>query len=245
MAEQNQITSCKHCKSELTGSFCSNCGQPKIVKRIDRKYIISEIGSVLNLDKGILFTIKELLIRPGKNVRDFIDTDRNRLVKPIFFLIICSLIYTIAQQLLHFEDEYVNASGFGESTITEIFEWIQKNYGYANILMALFIAAWVKVLFRKYNYNFFEILILLCFLMSIGMLIYTVFGVVESLTNLSVLNFGGLVGFTYLSWAIGRFFDKTKKMNYLKGLISYVLGMLSFTISALVFGAVIDLIKNI
>ncbi len=105
MSEQKQIEFCEYCQSELTGSFCSNCGHPKILKRIDGKYIISEIGSVLNFDKGILFSIKELLIRPGQNVRNFIHKDRNRLVKPIFFIIICSLIYTIVQQFLHFEDE--------------------------------------------------------------------------------------------------------------------------------------------
>lgn len=242
MSEKKQMGSCEYCQSELTGDFCSQCGRPQTLKRVNGAYILSEIGSVINFDKGILFTIKELLVRPGQSVQNFIHKDRNRLVKPIIFIIVCSLIYTIAQQFLHFEDGYVNAGGFGDSTITVMFEWIQNNYGYSNILMAIFIAIWVKIFFRKYSYNFFEILILLCFVMGIGMLIYTVFGIVESLTKLRVLHFGGIVGFVYASWAIGRFFDKSKKINYLKGILSYILGMISFFLVVILLGVLIDLI---
>ena len=68
--------------------------------RIDGKYIWNEISSVLNFEKGLFYTIRELLIRPGETVREFIQKDRNRLVKPIIFIIICSFIYTIIQQIL-------------------------------------------------------------------------------------------------------------------------------------------------
>ena len=243
MTEQKQTTFCKNCQSEFIGNFCSHCGRAQALKRIDGKYILSEIGSVFNFDKGILYTIRELLIRPGQSVQNFIHKDRNRLVKPLIFIIVCSLIYTIAQQLLHFEDGYVSAGGFGESSIAKVFEWIQKNYGYANILMAIFIAFWIKVFFGKNNYNFFEILILLCFVMGVGMLIYSVFGIIESLTKLSVLTFGGIFGVAYASWAIGRFFDKSRKLNYLKSFLSYFLGMITFYIGAIILGLVIDLVN--
>ena len=210
----------KKCGTELSDDFCSKCGNPKILKRIDGSYILSEIGSVLNFDKGIFYTIKELFVRPGENVREFIHNDRNRLVKPIIFIIVCSLIYTIAQQLLKFEDGYANADGFGDSAVSNIFEWIQKNYGYTNILMSIFITGWIKLFFKKYKYNFFEIIILLCFVMGIGMLIYTAFGILESITKMKILQIGGIIGIVYTSWAIGTFFDKSKKLNYLKGVLA-------------------------
>jgi hypothetical protein len=171
------IEPCTKCGAELSDDFCAKCGTSRILRRIDGRYILSEIGSVLNFDKGILYTIRELLVRPGATVQKFIHSDRNRLVRPIIFVIVSSLIYTIAQQLLNFEDGYVNAGGFGDSAITNIYEWIQSNYGYANILMAIFITIWIRIFFRKYDYNFFEITILLCFVMGIGMLIYTTSGI--------------------------------------------------------------------
>ena len=236
---------CKNCKTEVIQNYCPNCGTPAVLKRINGQYILKEISSVLNFDRGILYTIRELLLRPGKNIQTFVLEDRNRLVKPIIFIIITSLIYTLAQQFLHFEDGYVNARGFEESATTNIFGWIQKNYGYANIIMAIFIASWIKIFFRKNNYNFFEILILLCFVMGIGMLIYTIFGIIESTTQIRVLHIGGFIGIIYTSWAIGQFFGNDKKANYLKGFLSYLLGMITFSLGAIILGIGIDLIKGI
>lgn len=235
---------CKKCKSEISQNYCSNCGTPVVLKRINGQYVLKEISSVLNFERGILYTIRELLLRPGKNIQTFVLEDRNRLVKPIIFIIITSLIYTLAQQFLHFEDGYVNAGGSEESATTNIFGWIQKNYDYANILMAIFIAGWIKVFFRKYEYNFFEILILLCFVMGIGMLIYTVFGIIESTAKIQILHIGGMIAIVYTSWAIGQFFDKNQKASYLKGFLSYLLGMMTFFLGAIILGMGIDLIQG-
>lgn len=237
------MKTCKRCDKDFHGYYCPICGAPSKVNRIDAKYIYSEIGSVLNFEKGILYTVRELIIRPGINIRKFLSEDRNQLVKPVIFLIITSLIYTIMQQWLRFEDGYVNASISEDSAVSTIFIWVQQNYGYANIIMALFISFWVKVFFKKYKYNFFEILILLCYVMGIGMLLYTIFGITESFTGLKVLQIGSILGFIYVSWAIGRFFDKRKKLNFLKGFLSYILGMLSFTLVAFALGNVIDFLK--
>jgi len=235
---------CENSKSEIQGEFCSNCGQAKHLKRIDSKYILSELGSVLNFDKGILYTIKELLIRPGKSVRGFIHKDRKRLVKPVVFIIICSLTYTIFQQLLNFEDGYVNYSFDEGSTSTLMFEWVTKNYGYANLTIAIFIALWVKIIFRKHSYNYFEVLILLCFVIGIGMLIFSFFGILDSFINLNIIDKGFLIGVLYISWGIGQFFNGNKLLNSIKGFLSYMLGLMSFTIILLITGIIIDLINK-
>lgn len=242
MIKQEKIEYCKKCEKELIDNYCSNCGNPKELKRIDKKYIISEISSVLNFDKGILYTIKELLIRPGITIRKFILEDRNRLVKPVIFIIISSLIYTVLRQVLNFEDDYIYVENSNPSSSMTIFKWIQNNYGYGNLIMGVFIAFWTKVLFKKYGYNFYELLILLCFVMGIGMLILAVFGTIEGLTNLKVLQFGSMAFVIYSTWAIGQFFDKKKYLNYLKALFSYLLGFGTFTFAILFLGTLIDLI---
>jgi hypothetical protein len=239
MSEVSQNTYCNRCGSQISDFFCSNCGQAK-----ELKYVLSEIGDVLNFDRGILLTIRELLIRPGGSIQKFISEDRSRLVKPVIFIIICSLIYTIAQQIFHFEDGYVNYQNSGDSTSFKLFAWVQENYGYANILMAVFISVWIKIFFRKKGYNFFEILILLCFVMGIGMLMYTIFGVLETVINIKLLKIGGIVGFIYSSWAIGHFFDKRKVLSYFKGFIAYILGMISFSFTLVLVGYLIDLMMK-
>lgn len=233
---------CKNCKAEIKQNYCSNCGQASKIKRIDGHYIAHEIGQILNFDRGILFTIKELLIRPGKNIRTFVSENRNRLVKPIIFIIVTSLIYSLINHFFHIEDGYVNFEETKQSATGYIFKWVQDHYGYANIIMGIFIASWAKLFFRKYNYNFFEILILLCFVMGIGMLIYAVFALIQGITHIDLTQVGGILGFIYSAWAIGQFFDKRKFSNYIKALFSYLLGFLTFSLTAILIGTLIDLV---
>lgn len=233
---------CKNCGTELHQNYCPNCGQPRELKRIGGKYILHEIQDVLNFERGILFTIKELLIRPGENVRGFISENRSRLVKPILFIIVTSLIYSLINQFFHIEDSYIQFEEANQSTTGIIFQWIQDHYGYANIIMGIFIAFWTKLFFKKYGYNFFEILILLCFIMGVGMLIYSVFALFQGLTQIDLMQIAGILGFIYSAWAMGQFFDKSKFSNYVKAFLSYFLGFLTFSIAAVLLGTVIDLI---
>ena len=109
-------------------------------------------------------------------------------------------------------------------------------------MMGMFIALWTKLFFKKHDYNFFEILILLCFTMGMGMLIFTVFAIVTGITHRNLLEFGGYVGVIYSAWAIGQFFNKSKASSYLKALASYTLGMITFYLLAMAIGAVTDLV---
>tara|TARA_R110000868_G_scaffold347093_2_gene608195 strand:- start:282 stop:929 length:648 start_codon:yes stop_codon:yes gene_type:complete len=215
------------------------------LERINSRYIISEVTSVLNFQKGIFYTIKELLIRPGQNIRAFITEDRNRLVKPIMFILITSLIYTIFVTIFHFEDGYINYNfdDWQGSSTGVIFKWITEHYGYSNIIMAVIIAMWIKIFFRKYDYNFYEILILMCFVMGMSMLMFAFLGALESITKLRIIDYTINLVFIYTFWAIGQFFDKRKIWNYFKAGFSYFLGLITFILLSLGIGILIDWIK--
>jgi len=233
---------CENCKVKIKQNYCPNCGKEAKIKRIDGNYIAQEISQVLNFERGILFTIKELLIRPGENIRYFLSENRRRLVKPIIFIIATSLIYSLINQYFNLEEGYVNYDETKQSTIGIIFKWVESNYGYANFIMGIFIAIWTKLFFRKYSFNFFEILILLCFVMGMGMLIYSIFALFQGLTAINLMQIGGIIGFIYSAWAIGQFFDKNKISNYFKAFLAYFLGFLTFTLTAMFIGTLIDLI---
>ena len=234
---------CKSCNTEITSKFCHECGHPATLHRIDGHYILHEIQHVLHFEKGILFTIRELITNPGQNIRFYLSENRSRLVKPIIFIILTSLIYSLANHFFHFEDGYVNYLDNQPSTTTKIFKWIQGHYGWSNIIMGIFIAFWTKLFFKKYDFNFFEILILLCFVMGIGMLIYSVFGIAQGITQMKLMQFAGLFGFSYSAWAIGKFFEKKKVISYIKAISAYLLGMLTFSLVAILIGTIIDYTK--
>ena len=238
------MTNCKSCNAVLAGNFCSNCGHPAKTKRIDGHYIMHEIEHVLHFEKGILYTIKELLIKPGASVKEFLAENRSRLVKPIIFIIITSLIYTLITHFFHIEEGYINFSLDKNSAVTAISSWIQNHYGYANILMGIFIAFWLKVFFRKHDYNFFETLILLCFVMGMGMLIYAAVALAEGITKIKLMQVAGVLGTIYFTWALGQFYDKNKAGSYIKALIAYLLGMLTFSLLTFLTGFLIDLLKR-
>lgn len=218
------MKTCENCQTQISQNFCPNCGQAATLKRIDGHYIRHEIEHVIHFEKGILYTVKELLIRPGKSIQHFISVDRNRLVKPIIFIVITSLIYTIINSFFHIEQGYMKFDEAKPSTIGTMMKWIQDHYGYGNILMGVFIAWWLKLFFRKYNFNFYEIIIMLCFTIGMGMLIFAFFALIQGIFHIEVMQVAGVVGFVYMTWAIGQFFDKSKVMSYVKSFFAYALG---------------------
>ena len=219
---------CKKCQTKFNGNFCPNCGFALELKTIDGKYIFDETRSVFNLEKGILFTVKNLFLKPGQTVREFMNEDRTKLVKPILFLIICSLIFTLTQQLVNFKSGFIDSQG--ESNFKKLFDWLSKNYGYSNIIMTIPIALWTKIFFRKQNYNYYQIFTILSYYIGISVLIQTIFGIINGITNLKVVQMGFLIGSIYVAWAIGQFFERPKRWNYLKAFLSYFLGAITFLI---------------
>lgn len=231
---------CTSCNIELSTNFCPDCGQPKTIKRINGQYIIHEIEHVLHFERGILYTIKELITNPGQNIQNYLTKNRSRIVKPIIFIIITSVIYSLLINLFQIQDKYISLDGAANTSLFKIFKWIEEHYGYANIIMGIFISFWLKLFFRKFGYNLFELLILLCFVMGMAMLIFSIFAVLQGLLAINLMNIGGILGILYCAWAIGHFFGKEKKLNYIKAFFAYMLGMLTFSLLAIFIGLAID-----
>ena len=83
---------CKNCSTDVTLNYCPSCGAAVQLKRIDSHYIQHEIEHIFHFERGILYTIKELLLRPGLRINEFLKDNRNRLVKPIIFIIVKLLL---------------------------------------------------------------------------------------------------------------------------------------------------------
>lgn len=169
-------------------------------------------------------------------------------MKPIAFLILTSLLFTLVAHIFHADQIYNEKEKltFKDSSIGAIQEWVRTHYGYANIIMGGFIALCVKFLFRKYKYNFFEISVLLCFIMGQGMLLLTVetffLPLIGQAAYQIILT---LVSFAYPTWAIGQFFEASKVSSYLKAFTAYILGYVLFYIAVIFVGLGIDLIMTL
>lgn len=232
---------CKNCDTEVSQSYCPNCGQPAKLKRIDAHYIQHEIEHLLHFERGFLYTVKELVLRPGKSIREYLNDNRSRLVKPVVFIIVTSLIFTIVAGIFHVETSYIQFREAKSTNIGLIFNWIQGHYGYTNIIMGIFVAFWIKIFFKKYGYNFFEIIIQWCFVMGIGMLICTLQVVLVATTKIDFGQVTGMILLAYSVWAIGQTFDKSKKLNYLKAFLAFMLGCATFMLFVILLGSFLNL----
>lgn len=220
--------------------------QEILLERVDKKYAVEEFLNLIGYERGFLFTVRELLLRPGKLVHHYLNTDRNACTKPVTFLILSSVLYSLITGYLDVDmlSEEELKKQYGTNGGNSVILWIQNNYGYANILMLIFIAFWTKIFFKKYSYNIYEIGVLLCFIMGEGMLWFSVHPIIVKLFTNSVLDtvFFSIV-LIYLAWAIGQFFGGGFK-NYLKALFAYLLGFGSFEIIAILIGVAMDLIAK-
>ena len=238
---------CLNCKHKVDEKFCPNCGQPANLKRIDKHYIIHEIEHLLHFEKGFLYTVKELFVRPGLAIKTYINENRTKLIKPIPFLIFTSLIYTLVNSFFHIEESMVSFESSGinppseKTSVTALYQWVQGHYGYANIMMGALIAILLRLFFRKSNYNIFEITILLCFVMGEGMLLLTLFSIISVATKVKAIFTlaGGLI-FIYTALAIGQFYEPKKVMSYVKAFIAYVLGSVLFYVILTIIGVLKD-----
>lgn len=145
----------------MTDRFCARCGQKADTHRFSMKHLLTHdvVHGIWHVDKGILFTIRELVCRPGHAIREFVDGQRSR---HFHFFTLTLLLLTVS----HFLDEMATVSladllpGGNEHNMASV-EKIFRTYPRAITLgavplYALCSFAW----FRKAKLNLAEHLVL-------------------------------------------------------------------------------------
>lgn len=69
-------------------------GKPTL-KRINSAYLLHEFQHIFHFEKGFTYTIKGLMLQPGKTVREFILNDWSKAVKPVIFILVISTVVTL------------------------------------------------------------------------------------------------------------------------------------------------------
>jgi len=243
------MTNCKNYNRKTNDNYCPKCGQSVKLERIDRPYIFKQIQHLINIEKGFLYTAKELFIRPGKSIQEFIFENRNKHVKPVVFLIFTSIIFALTTYFLNIHYYYFNVSKItvlqGKVSLGAFGEWLNNNIGYTNLIIGCFIAFWIKVFFRTSKCNIYEVMVMLCFVLGEATLIQSLGLVIGKLTDDAlIVGLGFLMFFLYPIWAIGQFFGKKKLINYLKSLIILILGGMSYLLVFILIGYIYKTLQN-
>ena len=81
-------------------------------KRFSVKTIFTATLDVLLVNKGLFFTIKQLLVAPGETLRGYLGTDREKITGAgKFFILSMGLFYFLYFQFTHtsYFDEYIDS----------------------------------------------------------------------------------------------------------------------------------------
>ncbi len=163
---------CLNCEHEIVLNFCPNCGQKKY-KRIDKKYLKDEIQyTVLHTNKGFFYTIKKLLLSPGKTTRNFIDGNRVNHYKPILLVfVLTGLSMFVVNKIIDIEQIYFNY--YKARSIQPLFDTTKLqafSASYTPILMVLFIpiqSIFTWLAFSKWGHNYYEHIVMNAFFQAL------------------------------------------------------------------------------
>lgn len=145
---------CKNCDHHFKGHFCPHCGQSAKVEAIGIKYFLHDIPhSVFHIDKGFAFTFKELLLRPGKTLREYLDGKRIKHFKPFAYVLLMATLYILITKGLHLATVYAGSKMGIKFTFAED-HFYKKYLSVFLFLMVPFVSltTWLVLIKEKYNY---------------------------------------------------------------------------------------------
>lgn len=101
---------CLNCGKILTDKFCSGCGQKADTHRITFKNFIFHdlLHGTFHIERGILFTAKQALTRPGKAALDYISGKRKQYYNVFYFIL---LTFGVMLFIRHFYDGLIMEHG--------------------------------------------------------------------------------------------------------------------------------------
>jgi Protein of unknown function (DUF3667) len=87
---------CLNCGAELTGAYCSSCGQPAHIHRSLASLGHDILHGVFHFEGKIWRTLPELFFHPGRLTRRYIDGERAKFVSPMaLFLFTVFLMFAV------------------------------------------------------------------------------------------------------------------------------------------------------
>ncbi|SIP89118.1 DUF3667 domain-containing protein [Solilutibacter tolerans] len=239
---------CRNCDRviDVPGQkFCPNCGQATPTRRIDWRFLGHELEhSVLHMNKGILYSLKQLMLRPGYFIHDYLDGKRVGIVKPMLLVVMMGAAATlIAHYLLGGDvmgssfhqgleagtrlggdpsDEVKAATAATAKLFTMAKDWINQHLALVTLLMIPVQAAGVKLAFRRFSdVSYPEWLVIGCFLNAQSFVLWSVFMPIQRVWS-GAMSFAILLAIAYNLFSLMQFFKGYPRWKAgLRGLLGF------------------------
>ena len=80
---------CKNCGQPVEGKYCSHCRQDVQTERLTWKEIALQVRhATVDVDRGFFFTVREMFLRPGATLRNYLEGKRVNYSNPFFFVLL-------------------------------------------------------------------------------------------------------------------------------------------------------------
>ncbi len=216
---------CKNCGHHFEGNFCNHCGQSAKTGRINLMFLWEDIHhGLLHYDKGITYSGKQLFLKPGYIIRDYIQGKRVGHFRPISLVIVLATIYALVNHLTG-----VNLLSSKNDDSVKIYNYILEHYYWFIIATIPLFSISTKIAFREKHLNFAEYIIFESFKASQRLIIHTIFLPIIFLVNNPKftgfsINFLFVVDISLIIWTNSQFFNRLSVTNViLRSLLSYAI----------------------
>ncbi len=236
---------CKNCNADLSDEdlFCRNCGQKVISERISLKQLLQDlIETITNVERGLIFTVKELTIRPFSLIQNYINGKTKPYYGPMRFLILwvtISVIINISLGLFDEQQETISnffTEDLSEESIARQQEISRQFKKYANILPMLvvpFVSLMTLVFFKKGKLNYAEHLVTNAYLSGFTSLVGTIYQLIFWLMGIPVfqgLFFTNFINTAYYIWVYKKLFPYPLLSTLIRTSLSLIIGFIIFSI---------------
>ncbi len=250
---------CANCGTAVTLHYCPNCGQKLAEGRLHLGHLLSEfVHNYLGTDSGFFFTVREMLVRPGHAINEFLDGKRRPYLKPVQFYLLLLTLFFVVSELLN-----VNPLEMGNQVNRDLgiqpgvevtsgkkyqrmMEVLASNMKVIFSLLLLVLALTLKVLYRKKPYTFTELLVFTLYIYGISYLFSCVLAflmvaqlphAVHATLNATVYGLSAV----YVVWAIRQFYGGSGVRGWLKAGSSYLLSIFFLLLFSGILGAVVSI----
>lgn len=230
---------CLQCDSEVTTTYCGACGQKASTHRFSFKEVVITdfMYGIFHTEKGFLYTIKELITRPGHSIREYINGKRAMHFSYFALLII---LITISFLVSRFTE--INIAQIYEKNGQGVFSEVQDFYhkyprGYLLLTIPIY-SLFSFVFFIKSGLNYAENIVLNCYRTAGEYLFTIVFYLacifIKNIDLISIMFLGlQMLVLLYMIWFYYQFFSffyKVKWLLFLKAILFSVLITLFSTV---------------
>ncbi|WP_026706172.1 DUF3667 domain-containing protein [Flavobacterium soli] len=238
------MTACKNCKTNFSGNFCNNCGQSAETHPINFHYLWHDIQhGVFHFDKGLFFTIRELFVRPGEAIREFIYGKRVSHFKPVAMVFLLGSIYGLLYHYFDIGTPHQFTADADSKTVAInnlVNNWMASHYALATMLMLPFVSISSYWAFYKTGYNLVEHFVMNSFITAqklvVSLLLFPfLYATNKTPEMLSVISVTMFIDFLLTLWTYNQFFETQSRLkNILKTLLSYFILCVFMAIAILV-----------